>query len=155
LFAKQAALTDDHEIKELLGQLPDALRKSLTFHPEIAADSSLGISADRPPSLAVSIFRGPRPSPNPNPSARPVLALVRGVLYAFEPHHATIRWVRRVGVDTTALPVWLPPTEATPATVLVCSSEAGGLLALDALDGSVRWVQDLQEPCLGPPVLLG
>src|SRR5439155_3675903 len=88
-------------------------------------------------------------------TTRPVLALVRGVLYAFDPLTGALHWARRVGVDTAALPVWLPATEATPATVLVCSSEAGGLVALDAADGRVRWVQDFQEPCLGPPVLIG
>ena len=84
-----------------------------------------------------------------------MLALVRGVLYAFDPLTGALHWARRLGVDTAALPVWLPATEATPATVLVCSSEAGGLVALDAADGRVRWVQDFQEPCLGPPVLIG
>src|SRR5207302_5432624 len=127
----------------------------ITFHPEIAAHSLPHLVADRPPSLVVSLFRGPRPAPGATRTTRPVLALVRGVLYVFDPLTGALHWARRLGVDTAALPVWLPATEATPATVLVCSSEAGGLVALDAADGRVRWLQDLQARCPGPPVPIG
>jgi outer membrane protein assembly factor BamB len=152
-LVQQAGLADDSEVKTLLDALPAEHRKSIKFIPGIA-DALGDVETDRPPSLAVLLSRGKR-APAEDSGGRSVLALVRGVLYALDPLTGTPRWQRRVGVDTALLPTWLPASPVAPETVLVCSPEAGGLLALDGRDGSVRWCQVLPEPCTGKPLIVG
>ena len=85
----------------------------------------------------------------------PVFALVRGVLYALDPVNGSLRWARRVGIDTVQLPLWLPATSVTPPLALVASSEPPGLLALHSNDGSPQWCQVLDEMCAGQPPFAG
>ncbi|HYV37330.1 MAG TPA: PQQ-binding-like beta-propeller repeat protein, partial [Gemmataceae bacterium] len=152
LAVQKAGLGTDPEIKALVDDLPAQHQKAIKFYPELAADSSPWKAGDSPPSIAVT---SQRPFGVAKAGSRPVLAIVRGVLYAFDPDAGTLRWACRVGVDTTALPLWLPGTPATPPTVLVVSSDAGGLLALDGNVGSTLWRQTLPEPCQAQPTVVG
>jgi outer membrane protein assembly factor BamB len=154
-WAQQAGLADDAEVVSLISKLPAAHQGAIVFQAEADASAVTALAEDRPPSMAFLQYRGQRPTPAPSSGVRPVLVLVRGVLYALEPGTGQVRWIRRVGIDTTELPLWLPATPARPATVLVCAAGVGGLMALDAGDGSLRWAQMLPEPCTGKPALLG
>jgi len=161
LLVQQAGFADDLEVKALVDGLAEQHRKSIKYSADLAGDSASSMVQDGPPSMAVLHYRGPRP-PSPGPEGglggggtRPVLVLVRGVLYALDHATGALSWARRVGIDTAELPLWLPATAVTPPTVLVASSEAGGLLALNANDGSLQWNLVLPEPCTGRPLLIG
>jgi len=80
------------------------------------------------------------------------LALARGVLYALDRRSGQVRWVIRVGIDTTTLPVRVPRTAASPERILVLSADTEMLTALDE-DGIILWKYRLSKPCLGRPVI--
>ncbi len=81
------------------------------------------------------------------------LALVRGVLYAQDRGTGAVRWAMRVGIDTTTLPVRVPATGSSRERILVLSSDAATLTALDS-DGNQLWTYRLSSPCLGRPVIV-
>jgi outer membrane protein assembly factor BamB len=153
MLVKQFALAEDQDIADLLKGLPERHRQSIRFDPELGDDSVGEERVDRAPSMAVGIGRlkgsGEVQSPN-----RPVLSLMDGVLYAFDPDTSDLLWARRVGVDTSTLPVEVPATAVAPEMVLVAASEEDSLLALDAHDGSVLWRLLLPEPVVGEPVVM-
>ncbi len=148
-------LGQDPEINALKESLPEHHRKAIRFDEGLAFDSSPSIVADTPLSVAVLQYRGNPPALGSSLRARPAFTLVRGVLYAFDPHTGSSQWVRRVGVDCTALPVWLPATSVTPPSVVIGTSSPTGLLALQGDDGSPRWFLPLPEQTLGQPLLVG
>jgi hypothetical protein len=116
-----------------------------------------GPAPPRPPEGPPSLHFDPvlQGTPGATPSDDPVkLALARGVLYALRQSNGSIKWARRVGVDTTALPVYVPATPAFRERYLVLSSVAGTLTALDA-DGNAVWEYHLDRPCLGRPLTVG
>ncbi|MCI0462639.1 MAG: PQQ-binding-like beta-propeller repeat protein [Gemmataceae bacterium] len=150
----ERGLTKNPKVKELLDKLPDAHRAAVTYTAALPpAPGRDRLVEDTPPSLLVTpvleAHRG-----KGSPGQRPVLAVARGVLYALEPDSGQVRWAVRVGADTTALPLWLPPSEVAPAQVLVLSSDTPALAALDSATGSTRWCRKLSAPCLGRPVLI-
>jgi outer membrane protein assembly factor BamB len=154
-WVRKAGMIDDFEVKSLLDKLPAAHRESIVWSPEAAATAVPSLAGDLPPSLAVVLYRSQKPAAVPDPSVQPVLALVRGVIYALDPRTGLVRWVRRVGIDTTELPAWVPASPAAPPTILVPAAGGSTLLALDASDGSVRWAQVLPQPCAGKPIVIG
>ena len=94
-------------------------------------------------------------TPGKAPSGDPIrLALARGVLYALKSTNGDTKWAVRVGVDTTALPVRVPATAASPERILVPSADDESLSAFDA-DGKGLWTYRLGEKCLGRPLVIG
>jgi outer membrane protein assembly factor BamB len=85
---------------------------------------------------------------------RVVLALARGVLYALDELSGKPRWVIRVGIDTTTLPVLLPRTPFSPELFLVLSADRNTLMAVSAQDGTLAWQHQLQSACLGRPTIV-
>jgi outer membrane protein assembly factor BamB len=82
------------------------------------------------------------------------LALARGVLYKLNPADGAIQWARRVGIDTTQLPVLLPRTRANPeGRLLVTSADSATITAVD-LEGTPLWTYHLGSPARGRPVIL-
>jgi outer membrane protein assembly factor BamB len=81
------------------------------------------------------------------------LALARGVLYAFdeEGHH---RWSRRLGVDSTCLPLALPPTNNLEAAFLAISSLDNSLVALAQDTGRVLWRYSPADQTLAAPLTI-
>jgi hypothetical protein len=145
----------DSEVKELLQKIQTAHRESINFNDNWAGEALREITEDTPPSLLVLPFEGSIPPAASGPKGRAVFAVVRGVLYAFDPVSGLLRWARRIGVDSQSLPVWLPPTPAAPPAVMIASSDQGGLLALDGLSGAVLWFLPLPDICPGQPVIVG
>lgn len=70
---------------------------------------------------------------------RPVLALARGVLHAFEAHSGRLLWVRRLGIDSHRLPGRIDPSDTSPAAVVALSTEQNRVLALEEQTGKLRW----------------
>jgi hypothetical protein len=81
-----------------------------------------------------------------------VLALVRGVLYGLRQADGAVQWAMRVGIDTTQLPVHIPPVGGSPELILVTSADTYTLTALDP-SGREVWRYRLSAPSLGRPVI--
>jgi hypothetical protein len=95
-------------------------------------------------------------TPGGAPAGDPVvLALARGVLYALHQSNGAVKWARRVGIDTTSLPVRVPPSAVARERILVLSSDSdtATLTAMDD-DGNQLWQYRLGSPCLGRPVVV-
>jgi outer membrane protein assembly factor BamB len=82
-----------------------------------------------------------------------VLAVARGLLYGLSQRTGAIKWARRVGIDTTRLPVVVPADVGRRERILALSSDSATLTALDA-DGTRLWDYHLQSPCLGRPLVV-
>ncbi len=149
---KQPQLASDPEVVELLKKMPALHRAGIKY--TTTSTSAQPVDKDGP-HLSFYwtdvIHKGKLSVAG---DQRPILALARGVLYALEPTNGKVRWVLRVGVDTTALPLWLPAAAAAPERLLVLAADRQALLAVAADSGKVLWQQSLSSPCLGQPVLL-
>jgi outer membrane protein assembly factor BamB len=77
------------------------------------------------------------------------------VLYAFDAERGELRWARRVGVDTSVLPLRLPPDPITPELLVVLSSDRPAVSALVAETGALVWRHELEAPCTSQPLLIG
>jgi outer membrane protein assembly factor BamB len=72
------------------------------------------------------------------PAGDVVLALARGILYAFDAQ-GKLCWARRLGVDSTRLPERIAPGRELQAGLVAVDSENNTLLALDPASGEPRW----------------
>jgi hypothetical protein len=150
-----AGLKDDAEAAGLLADLVDAHRAAVKYEPapdenESAADA---VDEDSLPSLLATpaLIEGKTGMSRGGVA----LALARGVLYAFDPDRGGLRWARRVGIDTSVLPLHVPADPITPELLLVLSSDNKSVSAIVAETGAVVWRRALSQPCLGQPVLVG
>jgi outer membrane protein assembly factor BamB len=160
-LVRQAGLVGDSEFTLLLNQLVHAHAASVTYTKAFEASRTEPMDDEKVPSLLVapeaarqaglSARNGDR-SPA---SSAPVLALARGVLYSLDPHNGRVIWARRVGADSAQLPLRLPATPISPECLLVLSSDHKTLTCVTAEAGKAIWQQQLTDPCLGQPVLLG
>ena len=118
------------------------------------ATVAAGEEDDEPALLVGPLLAG---TPGQSNSSGSVLALARGVLYGLDANHGRIRWARRVGIDTTTLPVRVPSGAFLGDTerVLALSSDTSTLTALDPADGSTLWTYKLGTPSLGRPAVIG
>jgi outer membrane protein assembly factor BamB len=144
----------DAALKTELDKLPEAHRASIVFSPSQDSAEQAPPLEDRAPSSlvtpALEAHRGTIRS-----GQRPLLAQVRGVLYAVEPDNGQVRWAVRVRPEASTLPLRLPRTALAPEQVLALSPDSLTLSALDADTGATRWSRTLAAPCLGRPVVVG
>jgi hypothetical protein len=143
------------EVRGLTSKIQIAHRAAVKFGTEWAGEALTEMAEDTPASLLVLPYLSPVPLPPKGARDRPVFAVVRGVLYAFDPGSGRLRWARRLGVDSQTLPVWLPGTALAPEVVLVASTDYGGLAALDGQSGAVLWFLPLADICHGQPAVVG
>ncbi len=149
---------DSEETRKLLQELYDKHLKSVRYSTASAGEdgpSRAGGGQLDEPSLAFDPVVVPaegKPSSLSNPDEIPALALVRGVLYALDRATGKVRWTRRVGIDTTTLPVLVPQRVAQKDLLLVLSSDTNTLTALN-VRGGVEWSYLLPAPVLGRPVV--
>src|SRR5262249_39154551 len=131
-LALGAGLEHDPEVAPLLEALIQAHRSSVVFTPSRVPESG----ALRPPRtpaprdefpsyymapLVGKAAIGSRRAAGAEPDV--VFALARGVLYALDASRGDVLWVRRVGVDTTLLPVRVPASLFGPELALILSSD--------------------------------
>lgn len=147
-----ADLDKDPEVTGRLEQLYAGHRASVVY---TRSDEPLKRPDRRDDAVPRVLFDPPVPdTPTPNDDSGGVtLALVRGMLYAQGRGDGAVRWAMRVGIDTTTLPVRVRATRSSPGRILVLSSDAATLTALDA-DGNRLWTYRLSSPCLGRPVVV-
>ena len=149
---EREGLQNDAEANRLITQLEDAVRSQVRYVDKPAGPSPPAAEPAEP-SLILSPAVGGFAS-NPRENKRIVLALVRGVLYGLDQGTGQVRWVTRVGVDTTTLPVRLPASPTSPELFLVVSAAQNSVMTLVAQTGQVYWKHKLSAPCLGRPVIV-
>jgi outer membrane protein assembly factor BamB len=148
-----AGLGDDAEFQGLLQDLVKAHIAGVRY-VRVTDSAPPPPAPDPAPSLLVAPYLK-KPGLETGPQRPTVFALVRGVLYAMDPVDGRIRWARRIGVDTTLLPLRLPASPIAPEVALVLSSDRKALSAVNAGTGDLVWERALSDPCLGQPVLVG
>jgi hypothetical protein len=153
-LAREAGKENDPEIARRLQKLAAAHRAVVVYVPARELRARRRSVADTETSLLVAPSAGRGAGINAWSRKSPVLALARGVLYALRPRTGAVIWARRVGIDTTVLPVRIPRYKATPETVLALSSDTATLSAVDAFTGKSRWDCPLSAPCLGRPTVV-
>jgi hypothetical protein len=145
-------LQEDQEARALLDQLYQKNPESVRWDESSLAPDAAARDEDTEPTLLVGPLLAGTP-PRVVPEDGTVLALVRGVLYALRQSDGAILWFMRVGIDTTTLPVRIPPSPWNPELFLVQSADSRTLTALDAR-GSIMWTCPLSAPALGRPVVV-
>lgn len=150
-LVEKAKKQDDKEIQALLNDLVNAHRAQVKFGPP---PETPALEQDALPSLSVTPALTSREGKQPDKSKDIVLALARGVLYALAPGDGELRWARRVGIDTTVLPLRMPANATTPERLLVLSSDERSVSAVVAQTGATLWQTRLSEACPGRPVLV-
>jgi outer membrane protein assembly factor BamB len=143
----------DGEVKTVLAKLVDDHLAGITY-TAVSASPTTPAASDAEPSMLVAPLLG-KATRAEVLDQRPVFALVRGVLYALAPGKGEVLWARRVGADTTLLPLRLPVSPTTPEIALVLSSDRRTVSALEVPTGRALWEHQLEEACLGQPVLAG
>jgi hypothetical protein len=139
------------EVRGLMKQQRDAHQASVRFVPG-GAQAKPAPPEDQEPILLLNpLLEG---DGAPGRSEGIGLALARGLLCAVTKKKGEVRWARRVGIDTTALPVRVPARAGGAERLLVPSSDPPyALTALD-LNGNTLWRYELQSPMLGRPVVV-
>jgi outer membrane protein assembly factor BamB len=149
----EAGFEEDGEFKKMLRKLVEGHRAAITYTEVSNAEERPSLPADHDPSLLVVPPVGTAQAAEAK-GLKVVFALARGVLHALEPKTGEVRWARRVGVDTTQLPVRLPATPISSAAALVLSSDRQTISAVVLESGVTIWEHPLHGPCLGQPVLV-
>ncbi|MBI2806007.1 MAG: PQQ-binding-like beta-propeller repeat protein [Planctomycetes bacterium] len=151
-LAEKTRRSDEPEIRALLNELSKAHRERVIFVPTDPGQKARPLDDDPFPSLSVT----PRVQSDRGvkTTGPPILALARGVLYALEPTKGELRWARRVGIDTSALPLRVPADSITPELALVFSSDQRSVAAVIMETGATLWITALEGACLGTPVLV-
>ncbi|HEV3080956.1 MAG TPA: PQQ-binding-like beta-propeller repeat protein [Gemmataceae bacterium] len=152
-IAEQEGLKDDAEAKSLISKLEEAVRLWVRYVSKRTAPTPLAVEP-----VEASLLIAPLTTSFTNPpkeNGRIVPALARGVLYGMDQGTGEARWLTRVGIDTTALPIRLPASPTSPELFLVLSAARNTVMTLEAATGRLRWQHKLSAPCLGRPVVKG
>ena len=72
-----------------------------------------------------------------------------GVLYALDPRHGTLRWARRLGIDSRQLPL------RHGDGLIAILGDRRSVALLDAATGQTRWEHPLGSACVTAPTLVG
>jgi hypothetical protein len=151
--ARRINLDQDPEVRELFRGLDATVGGKVKYVVDNLPPDSAPPAVAVESSLLVAPFLIEPQKPLPE-SSRVVLALARGVVYALNQSDGTIHWARRVGIDTTSLPVRLPRTATAPELFLVLSADRNTVMALTAREGTVQWQHRLTAPSLGRPLIV-
>jgi outer membrane protein assembly factor BamB len=143
-FEQNPALRENQQLEELLRDAYEVEPQRVSYQPEdVAAQARLRPTGRRDltrqsRTLVVAwggnADQGRRPGPD-----QVVLALARGILYAFDKRDGTLYWARRLGMDSDRLPISVRPTSTSPTSLIAVNSEDSELLSLDPSTGQVLW----------------
>jgi hypothetical protein len=151
---KFPGLTDAPKVKELLESLYTGHRASIKYVPR-QGEPTRPAKAEEETSPAILVGPLLAGSPGNPPANDPItLALSRGVLYGLSETTGRIRWAKRLGIDTTSLPVRIPAGKGSSERILALSSDSARLDALDP-EGNTLWSYRLGDPSLGRPLVVG
>ena len=156
-FAAQPPLRADKELLDLLQSAYQAepLRvRYVAEDPRAAAPVPAGApeklsGAGHHGSVAIA-WGKPAAAPLPPNQDEVVLALARGVLYAFDPQ-GKLLWTWRLGVDSYRVPNRIGRTASGPAALIAVSSEDNTLLAFEAsAEGRLLWRYPVGQDIVAP-----
>src|SRR5262249_3024912 len=117
-----AEFKNEREAPEAVAKLQKDLFDQVHYVPvDKPVDEPRGTEEPEQGLLVDQLVQGNPPVPQPN--APLVLALVRGVLYALNQTNGRIEWAVRVGIDTSKLPLRVPPSSGRPERLLALSSD--------------------------------
>ncbi len=145
-------LDQEGEVRALLSQLDAAVRQLIKYVEAPKEPTAESPDLQESSLVIAPLVGGSKTQPPAN--ERVFLALWRGVLYALAQSNGEVLWATRVGIDTTTLPVRLPVTPTSPEMFLVVSADRNTLRALEARTGQLIWQHQLEQPCLGRPVVV-
>ncbi len=144
------------EAQGAIAKLYDAHLESVVYKPNKGAVAPPPEQAEDDAETLWFASLLPTAAPGQAKSNDPVvLALVRGVLYALKKSNGELKWAKRVGPDTTVLPIRVPQTASSPELFLVLSADTQTLSALP-VDGKedALWEYHVGQPVLGRPVII-
>jgi outer membrane protein assembly factor BamB len=149
----EAGFAGDAEFQHVVRDLLQNHLAGVTFVLVSESSQHKTVVIDREPSFLITpLLHKPGPAPRVHGT---VFALVRGILHALDARTGDVRWARRVGVDSTLLPVRLPAGPANPAIALFTSTDHNTVWAVEEETGRTIWEHQLDGPCLAQPVLIG
>ncbi len=150
-------LARDKQLEDELHQAEQFEVQQVTYEvaPPFAGEANDARAKNRAtaPSTTLWMLESAPPQKKDARDTSVVLALARGVLYAFN-SHGVFRWAHRLGVDCDGLPLRIPETPTSPPLLLAASPGEGRLLALDARDGAERWSYKLDGAIFTAPTLV-
>jgi outer membrane protein assembly factor BamB len=149
----QPGIGQQPEVAQIRNQVFEAHLRDIVYKPEEGKLPAAAHVNDET-SFVIDPWLNGAPQVKPSVNDPIVLALSRGVLYALNRTNGQVKWVVRVGVDDTALPIRVPEKEGVPERILVPSADARTLDALDA-DGERLWQYRLAKECIGRPLVVG
>jgi hypothetical protein len=151
---QNAGYAEDAEFQQVVRELVKSHLAGVTYTTVSAMPEQERAITDQEPSLLVTPLL--HKSTGAAPKVQGTLcAVVRGVLQALDARTGEVRWARRVGVDTTLLPLRLPPGPARPALAVLTSSDHNAVWAVEEETGRTIWEHRMEDPCLAQPVLIG
>jgi len=152
-LVRRAKFENEPEVRDLLTKLDGIVTSKIRYVVDNIPPQSLSSPRLEPSLLLASPLVLPEKLPQGNSPV--VLALARGVVYAFDQGNSRPLWAMRVGVDTTALPIRLEREfAAVDDLFLILSADREEVMALAAKDGHVQWRQRLDAPSLGSPLVV-
>jgi outer membrane protein assembly factor BamB len=153
--AKKTGFEQEPEMKQMDDQLRERHRASIVFTPAEELLPNKGAAEDVEQGLVVHPLVTSSGDANPPlPANRVVFALARGVLYGLSQNNGDILWAMRVGIDTTHLPLRVPPAGNAPELALVLSADTLTLTAVIARTGETLWKRPLGAASTGRPVIV-
>lgn len=160
LCARFPELAEDRELQQLRKQAYQAESQRVNYvaENEFASAQPASFSPASSSGVGASTFvvwGEPREREFQPGPPEIVLALARGVLYAFN-EHGQLLWAQRLGIDAHELPEVVPATDTQPETLIAVSTLENALLALDPLTGRVRWryQPDTEQYLSTPPAIV-
>ncbi|MGF1582159.1 MAG: PQQ-binding-like beta-propeller repeat protein, partial [Gemmataceae bacterium] len=146
-------LATDPEVTKLLDAMPRLHLQSIAYTTSAQAPVTANGLAALPSLL---FLRDTGASANiPDVPAGNVFSIVQGVLYSIDARKGTVRWAKRIGLDTVSLPVRLPMSSISTERLLYVANNAERLVMVRADNGQELWQRDLGGVCPGKPVLVG
>ena len=152
---REGRFDQDPEVKKVQDELYEKLRESVVYTEDDEPLPAGRRAEDYLPGLVVQPLVG-RPSDD-GPKLFPdrvVFALARGVLYALRQSDGDVLWAMRVGIDTTHLPLRVPPSGNTPELALVLSADTLTLTAVNARTNALVWEHRMARRAIGRPVIV-
>jgi len=148
VLAKQNRYENRPEVVTEIQKAKDELKKRIVFKLDEKP------AQQAPKSDLPLVVVGAARANTPAATERVVFAVARGVLYALTETTGQILWATRVGIDVATLPVRIRRAQNAPELVLVPTADGKGLVARDVLTGKAAWLQTLEAPMRGQPVLV-
>jgi outer membrane protein assembly factor BamB len=141
VLEKYPDLANDSQLQSRLAAAYEAEPRRVRYVPEDVTSNppaGSGAKSDQRHEHTLFLVWDDSGADSPRLGERVVVALVRGVLYAFDAGGRCL-WARRLGIDSHRLPVSVDASPGSPAAVIAVSTKDNTLVALEKRSGRVLW----------------